>query len=56
MSHINVTDMGAIVREEYTTRGLHNFRGKMKLTHLTAESIAAIAYPEHSFQTQVSLS
>jgi lipoate-protein ligase B len=40
MSHINVTDIGTIVREEYTMHGLHlNFRGAMKLTHLSAESI-----------------
>jgi len=40
MSHMNVIDTGTIVREEYTTHGLHlNSRGNMRLTHLTAESI-----------------
>jgi hypothetical protein len=40
MSHINVTDTDSIVREEYATHGLHlNSRDKMRLTHLTAESI-----------------
>jgi hypothetical protein len=40
MSHINVTDTGTIVREEYTTHGLHlNSRGKMRLIHLISESI-----------------
>jgi hypothetical protein len=40
MSHISVTDTGTIVREEYTTHGLHlNSGGNMSLTHLTAESI-----------------
>jgi hypothetical protein len=40
MSHINITDTGTIVREEYTTHGLHlNSRGKMRLTHLTVESV-----------------
>jgi hypothetical protein len=40
MSHINVTDTGTVVRERYTTHDLHlNSRGKMRLTHLNAESI-----------------
>jgi hypothetical protein len=41
MSHINVTDTGTIVREEYIlTHGLHlNSRGKVRFTHLIAESI-----------------
>jgi hypothetical protein len=40
MFHINVTDTGTIVREEYTTHGLHNnSRGKTRLTHIIAESI-----------------
>jgi phage head maturation protease len=39
MSHINAIVTGTTVREEYTTHGLHlNSRGKMSLTHLTAES------------------
>jgi hypothetical protein len=40
MSHINIFDMGTIVREKCITNGLHlNSRGKMSLTHLIAESI-----------------
>jgi len=40
LSHINVSDGGTIVREKYTTHGLHlNTRGKMRLTQLTVESI-----------------
>jgi hypothetical protein len=40
MYHINVTDTTTIMTEEYTTHGLHlNSRGKMRLTHLTVESI-----------------
>jgi hypothetical protein len=40
ISHINVIGTGTIVREEYTTHGLHlNYRGNMRLTHLTADSI-----------------
>jgi len=40
MSHINVIETGSSVKEEYTTHGLHlNSRGKMRLTHLIAESI-----------------
>jgi len=40
MPHTNVIDTGTIVREEYTTHGLHlNSRGKMRLTYLIAESI-----------------
>jgi hypothetical protein len=36
----DVIDTDTIVREEYTTHGLHlNSRGKMRLTQLTAESI-----------------
>jgi hypothetical protein len=39
MSH-NVIDTGTVVREEYTIHGIPlNSRGKMKLTHLTVESI-----------------
>jgi hypothetical protein len=40
MSHINVIDTSTIVREEYTTHGLHlNPRGKMSLTYIIAEII-----------------
>jgi hypothetical protein len=39
-SHTNVTDIAAVVREKYTTHGLHlNFRGNMRVTDRTAESI-----------------
>jgi hypothetical protein len=39
-SHIGVTDTASIVREEYTTRGLHlNSRGKKKLMLLIAKRI-----------------
>jgi hypothetical protein len=45
MSHI-VTDTATVVREEYTTHGLHlNSRGIMRLTHLTAESICGEHLP-----------
>jgi hypothetical protein len=40
MSYINVIDTGTIVRKEYTIHGLHlNSRRKMRLTHLSVESI-----------------
>jgi hypothetical protein len=40
MSHINITDIGTIVREEYTMHGLHlNSRHEMRLTLLITESI-----------------
>jgi len=40
MFHINVTDTGTIVTEEYRTHGLHlNSRGKIRLTHFIVESI-----------------
>jgi hypothetical protein len=39
-SHISVIDTNCIVREEYTTNGLHlNSRGKGKLTLLIARSM-----------------
>jgi len=40
MSHMNVIDTGTVVREEYTTHGLHlNSRGNMRLTYRIVESI-----------------
>jgi len=37
--HIGVVETTSVLREESTTCGLHhNIRGKMRLTHLTAES------------------
>jgi hypothetical protein len=39
-SHVGVTDTLTIVREEFTTHGLHlNSRGKMKLTLLIADGL-----------------
>jgi hypothetical protein len=38
--HTKFTDTDTIMREEYTTHGLHlNSGGKMSLTHLMEESI-----------------
>jgi hypothetical protein len=38
---IGVTDTASIVRDDYTTHGLHlNSRGKRRLTHLIAERIS----------------
>jgi hypothetical protein len=40
MSHIGVVDTTTIVREEYTTHGLHlSSRGKLNLTLLTAKRL-----------------
>jgi len=40
MPHINVTDTGTVVREEYITHDLHlNSRCNMRLTHLIAGSM-----------------
>jgi hypothetical protein len=48
MSHI-VTDTGIIVREEYTTYGLHlNSRGKLRLTHLIMESMCGGHVPSRN--------
>jgi hypothetical protein len=40
ISHISVIDTTTVVREEYTTHGLHlNLRGKKKLALLVAEKL-----------------
>jgi len=50
MSHINVTDTGNIVREQYTTHSLHvNSTGKMRLT----ESIRGGVVPSGNSSTPV---
>jgi hypothetical protein len=49
MLHINVIDTGTVMREEYTTHGLHlNSRHKMKLTHLIVESICGENFPSRN--------
>jgi hypothetical protein len=49
MSHINVTDRGTVVREEYITHGLHlNSRGKMRLTHLVEGSVCGGHVPSRN--------
>jgi hypothetical protein len=49
MSHVNIIDTGTVVREQYTTHGLHlNSRGKMRLTHFTAESICGGHVPSRN--------
>jgi hypothetical protein len=40
VSHIGVFGASSIVREDFTTHGLHlNSRGKKRLTHLIAERV-----------------
>jgi hypothetical protein len=42
MSHTDVIDTGTLVTEEYITHDVHvNYRGKMRLTYLIAESICS---------------
>jgi len=49
MSHMNVTDTGTIVREEYTTCVLRfNSRCTVRLTHLFAESICGGHVPSRN--------
>jgi hypothetical protein len=41
MADIGVTNTASFVRDDYTTHGLHlNFRGKRRLTHLTADRLS----------------
>jgi hypothetical protein len=40
MSHINVIDTGTVVREEYTTHGLHlNSRDRMRLKFILLRKV-----------------
>jgi hypothetical protein len=40
VAHIGVIDTASLVRDDYTTHGLHlNSRGKRRLTHLIVERI-----------------
>jgi hypothetical protein len=56
MSHVYVTDTNIIVRDNYRTYGLHlNSRSKMRLTHLTAESICDGHMPSRNSSIPVTM-
>jgi hypothetical protein len=49
MSHINVIDTGTIMREEYTTHGMHlNSGSKTRLTHFIVGSICGGCVPSRN--------